>query len=77
VTGTPTAQGNYAFDIQAINAAGTATANFDLNVSPSLRYYDGSVWKWATTLKRWDGSEWVDVESLKKWNGSTWENADG
>jgi hypothetical protein len=77
VTGTPTAQGDFAFDIQAINAAGTAVANFDLTVAPSLRYYDGSIWKWATTLKRWDGSEWVNVERLRKWNGSIWENADG
>lgn len=77
VTGTPTAQGVFPFSIQAINAAGTATANFNLSVDPNVRIYDGATFDWADTLKRWNGSEWVQVEWVRKWNGSTWENADG
>lgn len=77
VTGTPTAQGSFPFSLQAINAAGTATANFNLSVDPNVRIYDGAEFDWADTLKRWDGSDWVQVEWVRKWNGSTWENADG
>lgn len=78
VTGTPTAQGTYPFTLQAINAAGTATANYNLTVAPSVRKYDGTDFEtWATTLKRWDGANWVDVTWVRRWNGSIWENADG
>lgn len=75
VSGTPTAQGNYDFTIIASNAAGSATATFDLDVKPGGERWDGSAWQRIQTLKRWDGSAWVDVMSLKRWNGTSWTNA--
>jgi hypothetical protein len=75
VTGTPTAQGNFDFTIIASNAAGSATANFDLDVKPGGRRWDGSSWQRIETFKRWTGSEWVDVMSSKRWSGSAWINA--
>lgn len=77
VTGTPTAQGSYPFTLQAINAAGTASANFTLVVAPSVRKYDGAAFDWVDTLKRWDGSNWVDVTFVRRWDGSSWTDANG
>jgi hypothetical protein len=74
VSGTPTAQGNYDFTIIASNAAGSATATFDLDVKPGGERWDGSAWQRIQTLKRWDGSAWVDVMSLKRWDGTSWTN---
>jgi hypothetical protein len=76
VTGTPTAQGTYNFDIVASNAAGSATASFSLPVKPGARRWDGSAWVRVETYKRWDGSAWVDVTQSRRWNGSAWVAAD-
>lgn len=77
VTGTPTAQGEYSFTIQATNAAGNVTAPFTLNVKPGAKRYDGAAFQPLTTLKRWDGAAWVDLTFTKRWNGSTWQDMNG
>ena len=76
VTGTPTNQGTYNFDIVASNAAGSATASFSLPVKPGAQRWDGSAWVRVETYKRWDGSAWVDVTQSRRWDGSAWVAAD-
>ena len=76
VTGTPTEQGTFNFDIVATNAAGSATAPFSLTVKPGAKRFDGTDFVAVTTFKRYDGTEWVDVLQTKRYDGTDWVNAD-
>lgn len=76
VTGTPTAQGTFNFDIEATNVTGTATASFSLSVKPSVRRWNGTEFVFATTFKRWNGTEFVDVTQTKRWDGTAFVLAD-
>jgi len=76
VTGTPTEQGTYSFDIVATNAAGTDSAPFTLQVKPGGERYDGTDWVRITTFKRYDGTAWVDVTEVKRYDGTDWVSAD-
>jgi len=75
VTGTPTAQGTFDFDIVASNAAGSATANFSLPVKPGAERYDGTAFQRVGTFKRYDGTAFVDVEFVKRYDGTAWVDA--
>jgi len=76
VTGTPTEQGTFDFDIDATNAAGTTSAPFSLTVKPGAKRFDGTDFVAVTTFKRYDGTEWVDVLQTKRYDGTDWVNAD-
>lgn len=75
VTGTPTAQGTFDFDIVASNAAGSATATFQLPVKPGGERYDGTAFQRVGTFKRYDGTAFVDVEFVKRYDGTAWVDA--
>jgi len=76
VTGTPTEQGTFNFDIVATNAAGSATAPFSLTVKPGAKRFDGTDFVAVTTFKRYDGNEWVNVLQTKRYDGTDWVDAD-
>ena len=76
VTGTPTEQGTFDFDIDATNAAGTTSAPFSLTVKPGAKRFDGTDFVAVTTFKRYDGTDWVDVLQTKRYDGTDWVNAD-
>jgi len=76
VTGTPTEQGTFDFDIDATNAAGTTSAPFSLTVKPGAKRFDGTDFVAVTTFKRYDGTEWVDVLQTKRYDGTDWVSAD-
>ena len=75
VTGTPTAQGEYTFDIVATNAAGSTSAPFTLSVKPGGERFDGVDFQRIETLKRYDGAAFVDVQFIKRFDGTNWVDA--
>ena len=75
VTGTPTAQGEFVFDIRATNAAGSTDAPFTLFVKPGGERYDGTAFQRIDTMKRYDGTAFVDVQFVKRYDGTAWVDA--
>jgi len=59
----------------ASNAAGSATASFELPVKPGGERYDGTAFQRIDTMKRYDGTAFVDVQFVKRYDGTAWVDA--